>query len=229
MITIDWTQGGRFADAVDDARAIAAARAVLREAGVVDDVAAAESYAAALEAGEEPEGEAAAWRDAEMAANAAATDGWHDPDAGQVVLRAWSREDRASEPRIHINSPLAMVAERLGPDGDDDDARVMLAVVVASRWFGRPWSDIPADEWIRMLELAGPEIAEAAAGHVASIHDDAELGPAEPRDAASWEMPSLPVPARGEWNVRVAHDQAMIRAALRERIRQAIAARETVA
>lgn len=132
-------------------------------------------------------------------------------------------------PRVHVYSPLIWVVERLGPDGDDDDARVMLAAVVASRWYDRPWADIPSDDWLRMLELVGPEIAEAAAGHVSSIHDDAELGPAEPRDADSWEMPSLPVPAIGDWDVRDAHDQAMIRAALRERIRQAIAERGTAA
>ena len=90
MLAIQWQAGGPFADADDERRALAAARAVLDAAGVTDDIAAEAAYLADNEAGVESTGPAAAWRDAIAAASAAATEGWHYPEAGAITLTAWS-------------------------------------------------------------------------------------------------------------------------------------------
>lgn len=96
MITIEWEAGGRFANAEDEARALAAARAVLEAAGVTDHVAAEAAYLADNEAGAESTGPAAAWRDAIAAAEAAATEGWHYPEAGAITLTAWESPGAAA-------------------------------------------------------------------------------------------------------------------------------------
>lgn len=90
MLSIEWQAGGRFANFADERRALAAARDALDAAGVTDDTAAEAAYLADNEAGVELSGPAAAWRDALAAASAAATEGWHYPEAGAVTLTAWS-------------------------------------------------------------------------------------------------------------------------------------------
>ena len=87
-INVTWTHGYRASTPADTTRAKAAARAVLEAAGVWDAEAAFSSYRAAIEAGDELTGNAAAWRDAEAAANVAATEGWHDPDGAAVEISA---------------------------------------------------------------------------------------------------------------------------------------------
>jgi hypothetical protein len=87
-INVTWTHGYRFATAADTARAKAAARAALEAAGVWDADAAFSQYRAAIEAGDELLGHAAAWRDAEAVANVAATEGWSDPDGAAVEISA---------------------------------------------------------------------------------------------------------------------------------------------
>jgi hypothetical protein len=96
MITIRWVEGGRHANAADDARAAAAAEASLRAAGVADYVAAEVAFRAAMERGDADPYEAgdwlaAAWQHATSAACIAATQGWHDPNGGAVELCAHRR------------------------------------------------------------------------------------------------------------------------------------------
>lgn len=96
MISVRWIAGGRHASAADEARAIKAAEASLRAAGVTDHVAAEAAFDAAMERGDaDPyaagDSLAAAWEDASSAANIAATKGWHDPNGGAVELVAWKR------------------------------------------------------------------------------------------------------------------------------------------
>lgn len=87
-INVTWTHGYRFATTADTARAKAAARATLEAAGVWDADAAFAAYCDAIEAGDELTGYAAAWRDAESAANVAATEGWSDPGGAAVEISA---------------------------------------------------------------------------------------------------------------------------------------------
>jgi hypothetical protein len=87
-INVTWTHGGSFANTDDTARAKSAARAALEAAGVWDAEAAFLAYRAAMMADRELTGYASAWRDAEAAANVAATEGWHDPDGAAVEISA---------------------------------------------------------------------------------------------------------------------------------------------
>ena len=72
------------------------ALAALAAAGVTDHVAAEAAFRAAMDRGDADPSPAtdplaAAWQAAEDAANAAATDGWHNPEGGAVKLTAWAR------------------------------------------------------------------------------------------------------------------------------------------
>jgi hypothetical protein len=95
-ISIQWVEGGRYAKPEDTDRAQAAALAALAAAGITDHVAAEAAFRAAMDRGAadpDPATDpmAAAWQAAEEAANAACTEGWHDPNGGAVQLNAWAR------------------------------------------------------------------------------------------------------------------------------------------
>jgi hypothetical protein len=94
-ISIRWIEGGRHASAADEARAIAAAEAALRAAGVSAlEAAEAHEYScrhASPSVDRALERLAEAWETATSAANVAATQGWHNPNGGAVELIAWRR------------------------------------------------------------------------------------------------------------------------------------------
>lgn len=125
MLTIEWEAGGRFANADDERRVLAAARAVLDAAGVVDDVAAEAAYLADNEAGVESTGAAAAWRDALAAANRAATDGWHCVDGGAITLTAWESAGAAA-----LRAAGFAIGDRIqaGRGEDRDTGRIVAAI-----------------------------------------------------------------------------------------------------
>lgn len=72
MVRIEWIKGAQHARDEDTKRALQAARDVLAARGV--------SPAEASQS--QPD----AWREAEQAADLAATAGWHNPDGGAVEL-----------------------------------------------------------------------------------------------------------------------------------------------
>jgi hypothetical protein len=92
-LSIEWIDGGAFASQEDTERARKAAYESLHKADVYPwDYEAAHHLADMAREGEAAWGElASAWRDAEDAANIAATAGWKDPNAGAVRLRGWGR------------------------------------------------------------------------------------------------------------------------------------------
>lgn len=96
-ISIEWTEGGRYATRADTERAEAAARASLDAAGITDHVAAEAAFKAAMDRGDadpDPATDplAAAWHNAQEAAIAAAVRGWHNPEMGGVRIIAWTRD-----------------------------------------------------------------------------------------------------------------------------------------
>lgn len=89
-ITIHWSHGCPKDPTEDEARAAEAAYRVL---GDNDPLAASIAFGEQVEQfdGDEDQmtGLAALWRDAQKAADLAATQGWRDPDGGSVYLSAW--------------------------------------------------------------------------------------------------------------------------------------------
>jgi len=99
-ISIEWAEGGRYATPEDTGRAEAAALAALAAASITDHVAAEAAFDAAMDSGDSGDTDAygvptnplaAAWHNAQEAANAAAVSGWHNPEMGGVHLVAWER------------------------------------------------------------------------------------------------------------------------------------------
>lgn len=88
-IGIEWITGRPMKGAeVDEERAEAAALAALKSLGVTPEAAHCAYMTQWLEYDDEAlmHGDALAWIKATQAADLAATEGWHNPDGGQVAI-----------------------------------------------------------------------------------------------------------------------------------------------
>lgn len=120
--------------------------------------------------------------------------------------------------RIHQYMDLGQLMERMG-ECTETEATLMRALLCV-HYADVDTKDVPDLEWVKMRSLAGPEIMNAASGHVSSLDGeiDPDLGKAEPQDAYLWELYSLPVPAWGGLDINNTKDQDMIRLALSKAI-----------
>ncbi len=119
--------------------------------------------------------------------------------------------------------PLQELCNRLGPKATEDDASVIREALCESEYLNAQLSEIRDEFWKnRLIPLAGKEIKDAAEGHVSSLADDGEK--AQPSDAYEiWNVGDLPVPRHGSLDPKKnLADAELIRAALAERIRQAL-------
>lgn len=87
-LAIIWTHGAPRDPAADEARAIAAAQAVLGDADPAEAHRAYEQQLAQLGCDDGMTGLAELWRRAGAAADVALTDGWHDPEGASCTLVA---------------------------------------------------------------------------------------------------------------------------------------------